>query len=65
MNEVVTSEDELKVRTEAMINKEKDPHTDNRGRKSLGERFRAKFHDTVYGKEKIDFNKKPVSESKE
>lgn len=57
-NEVVTSEDELKLRTEAMINKEKDPHVDNRGRKSLGERFRAKFHDAVYGKEKVDFNKK-------
>ena len=42
-----------------MINKEKDPHVDNRGRKSLGERIRAKFHDTVYGKEKVDFNKKP------
>lgn len=57
-NEVVASEDELKMRTEAMINKEKDPNVDSRGRKSLGERIRAKFHDTVYGKEKIDFNKK-------
>ena len=61
-NEVVTSEDELKLRTEAMINKEKDPHVDNRGRKSLGERIRAKFHDTVYGKEKVDFNKKPAKD---
>jgi len=59
VNEVVTSEDELKMRTEAMINKEKDPEIDSRGRKSLGERIRAKFHERVYGKEKVDFNKKP------
>lgn len=60
VNEVVTSEDELKMRSEAMISKEKDPEIDSRGRKHLGERLRAKFHERVYGKEKVDFNKKPT-----
>jgi hypothetical protein len=53
INEVVTSDDELKMKTEAMIIKqseEKGDSYDHRGRKSLGERFRAKFHYTLYGK---------------
>jgi hypothetical protein len=46
MNEVVTSEDELKLRTEASILKPKDGENgdhDGRGRKSLSERFKSKF----------------------
>ena len=65
VNEVVTSEDELKMRTEAMISKEKDPEIDSRGRKHLGERLRAKFHERVYGKEKADSTKQKSTPKEE
>ena len=48
MNEVVTSDEELQMRTKAMIQKETESK-DTRGRSSLGERIRAKFHNTFYG----------------
>lgn len=59
MNEVVTSEDELKMRTEAMIIKQtedkKESH-DSRGRKSVVDRIKARFADAFSKKEKIDFS---------
>ena len=52
MGEVCTNEAELKLKTEAMLvkqNEEKGDAYDGRGRKSLSERFKQKFHDTFYG----------------
>lgn len=52
MTEVVQSEDDLKRKTEQMLIKETDEKAeshDGRGRRSLSERLRAKFHDTFYG----------------
>jgi len=56
INEVVTNEAELKLRTEAMIIKQtegdapKDKESyDGRGRKSLGQRFKEKYHQLIYG----------------
>jgi len=52
MDEIVTSEDELKLRTEANIVKQQGDNTgdqDSRGRRSLSERLRTKFHQTLYG----------------
>jgi len=55
MDEIVTSEEELKMRTEAQIVKqqEKDGGSggdqDGRGRRSLSERFKSKFSQTLYG----------------
>ena len=67
MSEVVKSEDDLKRKTESMLIKEKEEKAethDGRGRRSLGERLRGKFHDTFYGSQnpaekKVD--EKPVN----
>lgn len=53
MDEIVTSEDELKQRTEAQIVKQQglglNEEQDGRGRRSLSERFKSKFSQTLYG----------------
>ena len=52
LDEVVTSEDEIRMRAEAAIVKEEDEKSethDGRGRRSLSERIRGKFQDSVYG----------------
>lgn len=61
LNEVVANEAELKLRSEAMITKEKEDKSeklDGRGRRSLSERIREKVHSTFYG-DKVK-NDKPV-----
>ena len=56
MSEVVHSDEELKLKAEQMLIKENQDkeETDTRGRRSLSERIRDKFHDTVYGKPNDD-----------
>lgn len=54
LDEVVQSDEELQMKTKAMVQKQteeggKDESHDGRGRRSLGERIREKFHNTVYG----------------
>lgn len=49
--ELVTSEDELKRRTEAQIVKETDEDKDGRGRKSVIDRVRSRFLEGIYGKQ--------------
>lgn len=51
-DEIVTSEHELKMRTEAQIVKQEEGaggDQDGRGRRSLSERFKTKFNQTLYG----------------
>ena len=54
LDEVVQSDEELQMKTKAMVQKqteggEKDAEAhDGRGRRSLGERIREKFHNTFY-----------------
>jgi hypothetical protein len=53
VDEVVTSDEELQMRTKAMVQKQSeggqaDDSHDGRGRRSLGERIREKFHNTFY-----------------
>ena len=53
LDEVVQSDEELQMKTKAMVQKQTeggdDAEThDGRGRRSLGERIREKFHNTFY-----------------
>lgn len=49
-DELVTSEDELRRKTEALIVKETDEDRDGRGRKSVIDRVRSRFLEGIYGK---------------
>ena len=51
-DEIVSSEHELKMRTEAQIVKQEEGASgdqDGRGRRSLSDRFKTKFNQTLYG----------------
>ena len=50
-DELITSEDELRRRTEALVVKEKDEEVDGRGRKSVIDRVRSRMLQGLYGKQ--------------
>lgn len=52
--EEVTSEDELRRKTEALIVKETDEDKDGRGRKSVIDRVRSRLLESIYGKQTED-----------
>lgn len=52
--DLVTSEDELRMKTEALIIKETDEDKDGRGRKSVIDKVRSRFLNSIYGKQAND-----------
>lgn len=66
MEEVVSSQEELQRRSEALVVKEKEEKLDSldaRGRRSVIERVRARFHQAVYGQQVNEDPKSPTSGS--
>jgi hypothetical protein len=63
MHEVVTSDEELQMRTKAMVQKQSENNNDTndgRGRRSLGERMREKFHSTFYASKEGESKKREL-----